>query len=376
MHDVDGADLRSTLAGLFAAPFDGPHDDDAFNAVALRVFASQYERNAPYAAFCSRRGRTPGNVAHWTAIPAVPTAAFKEVELVAGDPAVAEAVFRTSGTTRGAEKRGVHYVMDLSLYHASLIPSFAACVLPDGADLMMLSLVPPAAAMPDSSLAHMIDVVMDRLGSAGSAHCASVADGIDHARLTGMLREAERGATPVCLLGTSFAFVHWLDELTRTGERFRLPTGSRLMDTGGYKGHGRRVDEAVLRDTYSDMLGLPSTHCVNEYGMTEMLSQFYDSALRDALAGREDVRRKLLPPWVRTRVVDPETLEPLPPGEQGLLQHFDLANAGSVMAIQTEDIAVAEAGGFRLLGRAPGAVPRGCSIAMDLLLDAVQARRR
>src|SRR5690606_3750167 len=99
MHDVDGAGLRSTLADLFTTPFDRPVDDDAFNAIALRVFAYQYERNAPYAAFCARRGHTPETVTHWTGIPAVPTAAFKEVDLVAGDPAAAQAVFRTSGTT-------------------------------------------------------------------------------------------------------------------------------------------------------------------------------------------------------------------------------------------------------------------------------------
>jgi hypothetical protein len=78
-----------------------------------------------------------------------------------------------------------------------------------------------------------------------------------------------------------------------------------------------------------------------------------------------------VPPWVRTRVVDPESLEPAAAGPAGLLQHFDLANVGSVMAIQTEDLGVAVDDGFRLLGRAPGATPRGCSIAMDLLLEAV-----
>ena len=376
MHDVDGAGLRSTLADLFTTPFDRPLDDDAFNAIALRVFAYQYERNAPYAAFCARRGHTPETVTHWTGIPAVPTAAFKEVDLVAGDPAAAQAVFRTSGTTRGAERRGSHYVMDLSLYEASLLPAFGACVLPDAPQLTMLSLVPPAAEVPDSSLSHMIETVMTRLGSPESAHCASVESGIDSVRLTAALHEAARLARPVCLLGTSFAFVRWLDDMERAGERFSLPAGSRLMDTGGYKGHGRQVDEATLRDMYHARLGLPASHCVNEYGMTEMLSQFYDSSLRDALAGRGAVRRKLGPPWVRSRIVDPESLQPLPPGSEGLLQHVDLANADSVMAIQTEDVAVAEGDGFRLLGRAAGAAPRGCSIAMDLLLDAVQARRR
>ena len=376
MAEVDGVTLRSTLLELFTAPFDEPLADAAFDELALAIFAFQFERCSPYAAFCERRGRTPGTVTHWSQIPAVPTAAFKEVALVAGDPAAAEAVFRTSGTTRGAERRGTHHVTDIPLYHASLISSFAACVLPDGARPAMLSLVPPARELPDSSLAHMIDTVMSRLGSPGSAHYATVAGGIDTAGLTRALREAEHHDQPVCLLATSFACVRWLDELRETGTRFALPAGSRLMDTGGYKGHGRQVEEGALRTLYSELLRLPASHCVNEYGMTEMLSQFYDSTLRDEFLGRDRQRRKLAPPWVRTRVVDPETLEPLPDGREGLLQHFDAANIGSVMAIQTEDLGVRDGDGFRLLGRVAGATPRGCSIAMDMLLDAVNARGR
>jgi len=40
----------------------------------------------------------------------------------------------------------------------------------------------------------------------------------------------------------------------------------------------------------------------------------------------------------------------------------DLANVRSVMAIQTEDLAVRHGDGFELLGRAELAEPRGCSL--------------
>jgi hypothetical protein len=46
----------------------------------------------------------------------------------------------------------------------------------------------------------------------------------------------------------------------------------------------------------------------------------------------------------------------------------DLANLGSVAAIQTEDLGRVDEHGLVLEGRAVGATPRGCSIAMDLLL--------
>ena len=376
MRDAEAHALRSVLVELFRQPIDHVVADDEFNSIALRAFAHTYTHNRPYAKFCDLRARTPHNTAHWTQIPAVPTGAFKEVALVSGSAAQAEAVFRTSGTTQGSEKRGVHYIPDLSIYHFALIPNFAACLLPDGAELRMLSLVPPASDLPDSSLSHMVAVVLDRLGAPGSAYYATAAYGIADERFGSALAAACSDDVPVCILGTSFAFVHWLDRAAARGERYTLPAGSRLMDTGGYKGRSREVGEPELRRMYTELLGIPASHCVNEYGMTEMCSQFYDSTLRDVVRMHVRERCKLVPPWVRTRVVHPETLEPVDDGEIGLLLHLDLANIGSVIAIQTEDLGILVDGGFRLLGRAAGATPRGCSIAMDLLLEAVEATRR
>ena len=103
---------------------------------------------------------------------------------------------------------------------------------------------------------------------------------------------------------------------------------------------------------------------VNQYGMTELGSQFYDSVLlRPA-----ELRRKLGPPWARVIVIDPETGEPAAPGEVGAIVVFDLANTGAVSAVQTADLGRTAPDGFEVLGREPGAEERGCSIAIDALL--------
>jgi hypothetical protein len=368
-------DLLAALTSAFARPMELPLEDESFNQLALRIFEWQFAHNTPYAAYCSRRRRSPDRIEHWTEIPAVPTAAFKEVALCAGSATDAEAVFRTSGTTRGGERRGTHYVMDISIYHGALLPNFAAMVVPDGIRPVMLSLMPRPRDLPDSSLAHMIATVIETLGSERSGWFATLAQGIDETRLRQALHDAQQRGDPVCLLGTSSSFVHWMDSLRATGTRYRLPDGSRLMDTGGFKGKGREVSPAELQAASFEWLGIASDYCINEYGMTELCSQFYDSALRDRVVRRlARERRKIVPPWVRTRVVDPETLQPLPPGRTGLLCHYDLANAGSVIAIQTEDMGVQLDEGFSLTGRAAGAPPRGCSLAMDELLAAVKER--
>lgn len=370
MAERAGEALRRELLALFAAGAEPPLPEPAFNVLALRVFEHQLTHNAPYAAYCRRRGVTPASIDDWRRIPAVPTAAYRELPLVAGDPATAEAVFRTSGTTRGPERRGTHHVLDLELYHASLLPTFEALVLADGARPRMLSLIPPPEELPDSSLSHMAGVLEERLGGPGSVWLAG-ARALDAGGLALALRRAQVDGVAVCLLGTSFAFVHALDALAERGESFALPPGSRLMDTGGYKGRARELAPEALRAACAGRLGIPPSHQVNEYGMTELLSQYYDAALRDAVTGaRGDPRRKVGPGWLRAVVVDPETLEPLPAGETGLLRHVDLANLDSVAAVQTEDLGREVEGGFLLLGRTAGAIPRGCSVAADLLLRA------
>jgi hypothetical protein len=363
------------LALLETAPIDEPLPENVFDDIALRIFRFQFERNAPYRAYCERRGVSPDSIATTDEIPAVPTAAFKEIPLVSGDADAAEVIFRTSGTTRGAERRGAHYIADIAMYHAALLPSFGAYLLPDAAVLPILCLVPHPNEVPDSSLSHMAGVVVSHFGAPDSAFVAHNA-GIDYDTLFARLELHEQQHQPVLLFATSLAMVHVLEEMERTNRRFLLPAGSRLLDTGGFKGTRRDVSPDDLRAQYGKLLGIPATHCVNEYGMTEMCSQFYDDGLRAFVRNVPSHRHvKRTPPWVRTTVVDPETLAPLREGLPGLLRHFDMANYASVSAIQTEDVGVAVEGGFLLHGRAPGAAPRGCSIAMDMLLDAARERQ-
>jgi Acyl-protein synthetase, LuxE len=364
-------ELEARILARIAAGVDAAWDDAEFDALARAVFAHQLACNEPYRRYCERRGISAESVAHWTEVPAVPTDAFKAAALVCGDPSRAAAVFRTSGTTQGAERRGAHHFPSLALYDAALRAGFAAHLLPDGVRPRIVSLVPRPADVPDSSLSHMAGEVAEAFGSR-AGWFVTPDGGIDHAGLEDALREAESDGEPVCILGTAFAFVHWLDALSEAGTRFRLPPGSRVMDTGGFKGRSREVTREDLYAAIDDRLGISPAWCVNEYGMTEMSSQFYDGRAGSAPPVSE--RLHAGPPWVRTQAADPETLRALPHGEVGVLRHWDLANLGSVMAIQTADLGVTSPGGFRVLGRATGAEARGCSLAMDDLLSALRAR--
>ncbi|MEX2581919.1 MAG: hypothetical protein WD766_01520, partial [Gemmatimonadota bacterium] len=246
-----------------------------FERLALDVFAWQIERNTLYRAFCSARGATPASVRSWMEIPAVPTDAFKAAALVCGDPAAAVAVFRTSGTTRGGDRRGTHYLLDTSLYRASLRAGFRTHLLPDRASIRMSSLVPSPESLPDSSLSFMIGDVVEELGTPESGFHVS-GDRLDVDAFVGAVEAAAEQAEPLLVVGTSLAFLHLLDELGSEERALLLPSGSRAMDTGGFKGSSRAVERSELYGRIERSLGIPATHIVNEYGMTEMSSQLYD----------------------------------------------------------------------------------------------------
>ena len=367
---MDTMDLDRDILEFIGRGMDQPPDDAAFNALALRVFAHQFARNVPYRRLCQRRGRTPATVDHWRRIPWVPVGAFKELTLACAPPEQAVAVFMTSGTTR-AERRGKHYLTTLEIYDASMRPNFAAHVLPDGARLPFFILYPPPAVLPHSSLSHYLDVGVRAFGAPGSGWFVGE-KGLDGAGLTEALREAEAMARPALLIGASFAFVHFLDYCAERSVRFHLPPGSRIMDTGGFKGRSREVGRQDLYRLLGAVFGIPDTHCVNMYGMTEFSVQFYDVPLRRLAAGRPPARFTVGPPWSRTRVIDPETGDEKPAGQAGVLLHVDLANRNTVSCILTEDLGRTLDDGFELLGRVRGAEARGCSMAVDDLLSAAR----
>ena len=346
------------------------HDDvpseDAFNDLALRIFAHQLRFNEPYAKYCATQGVTLERMPKsWEAIPAVPSAAFKEAALATFPPTQAELTFATSGTTETT--RGHHYMENARLYDADLLAGFDRFMLPDHCGLRYLNLVPNPAQHPHSSLGYMMARVSDARGDGATAWYVD-GDGINIDAFCGDLEAAVEHDRPVCIATTAFALVHVLDALHERRRYFALPTGSRVMETGGFKGRSRVVDRDDLYARTAERFGMTNCAIVAEYGMTELTSQYYDNVM--SLGHDHTVaatRFKLAPPWLRPRVVDVAG-NTVPTGVVGALVHVDLANRSSCIAIQTEDLGVEFDEGLVLIGRESGATLRGCSLSAEELV--------
>ena len=366
---INGRPLEAELLAFVARGVDAPRDDDEFNDLALRLFAYQFANNRSYRLLCERRGRVPANVSHWRDIPAVPIAAFKET-LLAAEPIEGATEFNSSGTTK-PKRKSRHFHPSLALYDLNATLNFKAHVLPDREGMRMLVLFPRRNEVPNSSLAHWLTLMVENYGGPGSDWFVSNANGLAANRL---LSELVAVREPVAVLAASFGLVHFLEYCQEQRVRLTLAEGSRVMDTGGYKGRSREYGKDELYAMVTDTLGVPESHIVNMYGMTEHGTQFLDAVLRHPRSGLP--RHKTVPPWARTLVVDPESMAERPPGERGLLLHFDLINRASALAVLTEDVGHTVGDGFELLGRAQGSEARGCSIALDELLEAVAGGRQ
>jgi hypothetical protein len=354
--------IPAALLDFFARP---SVSDAEFNAMALEIYAHQFQANLPFQRFCQLRGKTPRSVKSWQDIPAVPIDAFKDFTLSCVPPEQCERVFMTSGTTRG-EVKGRHFHPSLSVYDESMRLNFKHHFMQGDERLRMGILFPDEAMMPNSSLAHYLALAVHHFGSPESAYYLTP-EGLQVQALCQALAESEASGTPMALLGASYSFVPLLDALNQRGTTFRLPMGSRILDTGGFKGQSREIPMEAFYEQLATTFGIDRSQCINMYGMTELSTQFYDAGNRTV----PSVKRG--PHWIRSRLVDPLTGQDVPQGERGILAHTDLANFNSVTTLLTQDVGMDCDGGFVLHGRAAGAQAKGCSMAVEDFLQAARA---
>lgn len=334
----------------------GPMDEAKWSELAGKLLAWQYARVPAYKLLCVGHGINPEMFASWKEIPATPQQLFKREKLFAHGSANAGAVYETSGTTTG--QPGRQYLLSTDIYRAVSTEGARQVGLFTEIDSLHF-LAPTPAEAPHSSLSAMFEFWAKAHGN-GRTKFWMRKQAIDFGRLREMLAAQVRVGKPIGLAGTAFSFVHLIDAWADLSP-LRLPRGSWLLETGGFKGRSREVSKAELYAQLARIFSVRDDAIWNEYGMSELSSQAY-------ARGTDGLHHT--PPWARVLVIDPATGREVRIGQRGLVRWIDLANTDSVLALQTLDVAERTAQGFRLIGRLPRTEPRGCSLSAEDLVAA------
>ena len=372
---VDTSNELHERVQRFAA---GDETPDTFAGLALDIARFQADASEGFRRLLRARGK---RLVALDDIPPVPSDAFRLARVATFSAELDAARFFTSGTT--AEARGMHALRRADTYERLSLLFGRQALLPAQGSAFVIALAPAPEAPPSSSLGYMmarfieafdgepLDETEKRPYSASPGRWLLSENGVNLRGLEHAARVASHARRPLLVLATAFALVRLLDELGEA--RLPLPSGSIVMQTGGFKGRTREVSMEELRAGVTAAFQLGAGRVVGEYGMTELTSQLYEGTIREsALAARHPEAAPGIyfePPWLRVTPVDPISLEPLSDGDVGLARFIDLGNVDSAVSIVTQDLVRRVGGGIQLLGRQAGAPARGCSLAIEALLN-------
>ena len=364
---------------LAARPFGLPAAEkrELLLAALNQSYRHHFAACAAYRRFCERRGfRADSVFRDCTELPFLPVQAFKE------NAALLRSVDEAQITTRlqSSATSGVPSSIEIDRITAkrqvrALAAVIAEVLGPRRRPFLVLDVDPRTAGGQGPGARGA--ALRGFLNLAREARYCMDAD--EHGRLT--LREADfaaaledcaRGNEPVVVFGFTFVlYVHAVLPLLRAGRSFRLPAGSHVVHIGGWK---KLADERVSRSQFNaameQVFGVPAGAVVDFYGFTEQMGVTYPDGPDGC---------KYAPAFAEVVVRDPVTLQPLPDGQEGLLEFLTpVPHSYPGIAVLTDDVGVvtardAAAGAwrgtqFRVIGRAKEAELRGCG---DIMGDKV-----
>ena len=311
--------------------------EEDFDNIAIELFHYQFEQNPVYRDFVNTLSISPSGIKHFENIPFLPISFLKTQRILTGiqDP---EKVFLSSGTS-GME-RSRHHITDISVYKQSLLGSFEY-FYGDPAGYKILALVPDPVNNPDSSLAFMVNLLME------TAHPGEKYFFMDDlSSLNEKILFFGKSQKKIILIGLTSALMDFSEHFSSVYPDLIV------METGGMKGKRQELIREELHALLSRKLGVSEIH--SEYGMTELLSQAYSRG--NGLFSS--------PPWMKVLIRDTnDPLTLIKSGQAGGINVIDLANFNSSSFIATNDLGkLHKDHQFEVLGRFDHSDIRGCNL--------------
>lgn len=313
------------------------HSRQDFEASAIALYRYQYEHNTLYRAYNEALHIRPEQVQSMVQIPFLPISFFKSHQVQSNASLPIAKIFDSSGTTGMTPSK--HYVHDIGLYDAVSLAGFKQ-FYHDPKDWVVLALLPSYLERANSSLVHMVHMLMTETEQTVQGFYLNEFD-----LLQAQILRVQSSGKKVLLIGVTFALLDFAAAYPMDLQ------GVVVMETGGMKGRKEEWTRGQVHQYLQQQWNLTRIHA--EYGMTELLSQAYAQA--EGLFSPIDTMRVLI-----RDLQDPLDTQLV---GTGALNIIDLANAHSCAFIATEDMGKVYADKrFEVMGRMDFAALRGCSL--------------
>ncbi|MEY4875938.1 MAG: hypothetical protein RL708_1087 [Bacteroidota bacterium] len=313
----------------------------SFEKRALAIFQFQYENCEVYHQYVDALKTDVSKVDSIEKIPFLPIRFFKTHQVITKNK-LPQIIFKSSGTT--GVQQSQHLISDTSIYLQSMQQCFNAA-FGNINEYCFVALLPSYLERSNSSLVYMVEQMMQI-----SKHSCNGFYLYNHDDLYEKLMALEAQKQPTILIGVTYALLDFADKFKPKLKH------TIVLETGGMK--GRRVE--WLKHEVHDFLkqSFQLNTIASEYGMTELLSQFY--AKQDGIFEMQNTAqvfiRDMYDPFQISNAIN----------TSGCINVVDLANINSCSFIATDDIGkIKTYNSFEIIGRADYSDVRGCNLMIS-----------
>jgi hypothetical protein len=353
-----------------------PAQKDALLKAALaEAHEHHYENSLPYRRFCEKRGvGKEFRDFDYRDYPYFPVEIFKTMRLSSVEDAQIVRTLQSSATSSQTPSQVAIDNVTRIRQMKTLMWLLSARLGKQRRPFVMLDVDPnriPPGQMTISARAAAIRGFL--IGASSASYCMKAGkDGaleIDLDATHAALESAAKAEQPLVLFGYTYVlYAYVAKEFLERGVKFDLSQAT-VMHIGGWKKlQSQAVSKSVFNATLSEVFGVREKEIVDVYGFTEHLGVIYAD-------GADGVKRCPLVSEIIVR--DPQTLEPVPDGESGLVQFLTplpysypgcsilLDDIGRILSREPSDDG-RWGTSFEITGRAKDAEVRGCG---DILSD-------
>lgn len=355
---------------LAFAPYDGSEQaDSAFKEALRQEMRFHYENNPMYRRFCDTKGFNPFE---WDgrpeSIPPVAVSVFKDLGFnLASVPEKDVQMALQSSATSGVPSTIVVDKTTAKRQSKAMVKVMGDFIGKSRIPFLIMDIDPRSGGMARALLGARFAAVTGYLKFASkTGYFLKTTDaGVSYFDIEGIkvFLETLPKDRPVVVFGfTYILYQNVLKAIEDSGERIRLPEGSKIIHIGGWKKlESEKIGKELFNSRLAEAFGISPDNVIDIYGFTEQMGLNYP----DCACGCKHSSS-----YVRVLARDVVTREVLPPGKEGMLEFISpLPHSYPGNAVLTDDIGIIEKGEcpygrpgtrFRIFGRMKKAEARGC----------------